>query len=275
MKTACTVLLILAGSVASAVAAAPAWDSSGNSQLSGTTYYFRQVLYVGASGGTVSQAVTLYGNIAFSGTTSGTYTVSGGTLLISGSAAQSFAPTGTYSVSASGYGFMSSPLASLFPSGVNGNVYFLVSGGILVGSETESGYSDMIVAAPYSPSLSLGSLTGTYTISAFFPGGSPATSLGGTYQLSPNGAGSFGNVSITGYSGGGSSVSQNSSGVKYAFSNGAYSITFPTNSNAYFYQGGGITNTAGETLGRCRTQQWWCRRAACHCCCEHAFPAQD
>jgi uncharacterized protein (TIGR03437 family) len=246
MKTARIFLLIFAAA-APAFSAGPTWDSSGNSQLNGT-YYFRQVLYVGGTGGSISQAVTVYGNLNFSGSAVGSYTISGATLVISGSSPQTYAPAaGTYSVSASGYGFMSSPLASVFPTGVaNGNLYFLVSNGILVGSETESGYNDVLIAAPLSTSLSLASFQGAYTISGFFPGGSPATSLGGTYQLNPNGAGSLGNVSISGYSGAGATYSQNSSGVKYAYSNGAYSITFPTNNSAFFYQGGTIGNTNGD-----------------------------
>ena len=56
------------------------------------------------------------------------------------------------SIAASGYGFMSSPLASLFNgSSANGDVvYGLVSNGIFVGSSTENGigYNDLMIAAP-------------------------------------------------------------------------------------------------------------------------------
>ncbi len=244
MKTVRILSLILAASVAPAFAAGPAWDASGNSQVTGT-YYFRQVLYVGATGGTISQAVAFYGNIVFSGTTTGTYSITAGTANVSGSAASSYSTSGTYSVSSSGYGIMTNPLSTLFPSGVNSTLYFLASNGILVGSGTESGYNDMFVAAPFSSSLSLGSLSGSYTISSFFPGGSPATSLGGTYQLNPNGTATLGNVSITGTSGAGATYTQNSSGLKLAFSNGAYTVSFPSNTNAYFYTGG--TGSNGST----------------------------
>lgn len=237
MKIFRSFLLILAASVAPAFATGPAWDTSGNSQLSGT-YYFRQVLYVGASGGTISQAVTFYGNIVFSGSSSGTYTITNGTANLSSSSPTTYSTSGTYSVSLSGYGVMTNPLAVLFPTGANTSLSFLVSNGILVGSSTESGYNDMLIAAPYSSSLSLSSLSGSYTISSFFPGSSPSTSLDATYQLNPNGASSLGTVSISGYTGAGAAISQNSSGVKYAYSNGAYTISFPSNSSAYFYQGG-------------------------------------
>src|ERR1700722_9124471 len=180
MRLARAVLLLFAASVASAFAASPVWDSSGNSQLNGT-YYFRQVLYVEGTGG-ISQAITFYGNIVFNGTSPGTYTTSGGTVIESSNGASTYNTTGTYSVSASGYGFMTSPLAAAFPSGTNTSLYFLVSNGILVGSDTESGFNDMIVAAPLSTSASLSSFSGTYTVASMFPGADA------TFQLNSNGA---------------------------------------------------------------------------------------
>jgi uncharacterized protein (TIGR03437 family) len=237
MRLARAFLLLFSASVALATAASPVWDSSGNGQLNGT-YYFRQVLYVSGSEG-ISSAITFYGNIVFNGTSPGTYTTSGGTVVQPNSGPSTYNTTGTYSVSASGYGFMSSPLAAAFPSGSNTNLYFLVSNGILVGSDTESGFNDVMVAAPYSASTSLSSFSGTYTVASMFPGADA------TFQLNPGG-GSLGTVSMSGYSTAGGAASQVSSGVKYALSNGAYSITFPTNNNAAFYQGGSISNTVGD-----------------------------
>jgi uncharacterized protein (TIGR03437 family) len=231
-------LLILAAAVAPAFAAGPAWDSTGNSQLNGT-YYFRQVLYETNTSGAITTAFSDYGNISFSG--SGTYTVTSGTFVQFGGGVESLTGTaGTYSVSASGFGFMSSPVLS------GANVEFLLSNGILVGSQTENGaiqggfLNDMFVAAPYSTNISLSSFSGLYTVAAMFPGADA------TFQLNPNG-GSLGSVSISGFSPSGSISPQNSSGVKYTFSNGAYSITFPTNNSAPFYQGGSITNTNGDS----------------------------
>jgi hypothetical protein len=238
MRLARKLLILFAASVASAIAASPAWDSSGNSQLNGT-YYFRQVIYE-ASNGLLSAAYSYYGNIVFSGT--GTYSITSGTLIESSGQSGSLTPTGTYSVSASGYGFMSSPVLSGY------NVVFLVSNGILLGSETEAGaalgggayINDLFIAAPLNTSASLSTFSGSYTIASMFPGADA------TFQLNSNGAGSLGTVSMSGYSSAGTAYTQNSSGVKYAYSNGAYSITFPTNNNAAFYQGGSISNTNGD-----------------------------
>lgn len=236
MKTVSKILLIFAA-VLPAFATGPAWDSSGNGLLNGT-YYFRQVIYQSSSGG-LSGAYSYYGNISFNG--SGTYSITSGTFVeytSEGPEVNTAATTtGSYSVSSSGYGFMASPVIS----GVN--IVFLVSDGILVGSETEntSGANDMFVAAPYSTSLSLSSLSGTYTIASMFP------SADATFQLNPSG-GSLGNVSISGYSTSGTVVTQNSSGVKYAYSNGAYSIIFPNNNSANFYSNGTLNNGGTGSL---------------------------
>ena len=180
------------------------------------------------SGGNTSRAISFYGNIAFS---AGTYTLSSGDSLQDSGGGFSVSSTGTYSVSASGYGFLSNPLIA------GGFVRFLVSNKIIVGGDTESGYNDMFIAAPVTSTLANSSFQGAYTISAYTPGGTAATSADFTYQLNPNGAGTLGTVSISGYSGAGSTITQSSSGVKYAFSNGANIISFPTSNSANFYSG--------------------------------------
>jgi uncharacterized protein (TIGR03437 family) len=230
MRFARTLLLFLAAAVGPVLAAAPTWDTSGNGLLNGT-YYFRQVLYVADANGNVSRAFAFYGNIAFSG--SGTYAISNATLIDSASGTQAFNFNGTYSVASSGYGFLSSPLVT------GTQVYFMVSKGIILGSETESGYNDVFIAAPMNPSLNNASFTGSYSMVGFFPGGNPASAADLYYQLNPNGAGSLGTVSISGYFGGtGATVqTQTSPNVPYTFSNGAAIMTFPTSTTAAFYSG--------------------------------------
>ena len=230
MRLVRAVLLVLAATVGPVFAAAPVWDNSGNSQLSGS-YYFRQVFYVTDVNASLSREFAFYGIISFSG--NGTYSVTDGTLVDSTNGIAPFTPTGTYTVSASGYGSLSSPL-------VTGDfVYFLVSNHILVGSETESGYNDLFIAAPYSNSFTNASFQGTYNMSAFFPGSTPDSAADATYQLNPDGAGHLGTVSITGFygAGGTGSIGQSNTNVPYAFSNNAVFITFPTSTTANFYSG--------------------------------------
>ena len=60
--------IIAAGVLTSVPAAAQVWDPTGNSQLNGT-YYFREVLYpIGDQAGDLSDGVSVYGGITFSGT---------------------------------------------------------------------------------------------------------------------------------------------------------------------------------------------------------------
>ena len=223
-------LLLLAA--AARPAAAQTWDTSGNGQLNGT-YYFRQVLYVLADQyGDLSRAIAMYGNIYFSGT--GTYTLScsvmdsnvgGAVTCAQWLAAAGGTTSGTYSISASGYGFLSNPLSP------GDSVYGLVSQqGIFVGSSTESGYNDLFVAAPYSPSATSATFKGPYSIADVdLSAGSAEYALSYMFQVNPNGQSGLGIVSATGYVGwdGSTPITQNMSNVAYNFSNGAFSLAFP------------------------------------------------
>src|ERR1022692_1030334 len=137
-----------------ALAAAPAWDSSGDGLLSGT-YNFRQVMYISDGSGNINQELAYFGNISFDG--KGGYTLSGSNTLNNTSGTLGIPATGTYSVASSGYGFLSDPLAA------GQSVYFLVSKGILIGSATEnpganSSYnSDLFIAAPATPTFNTAS----------------------------------------------------------------------------------------------------------------------
>src|ERR1017187_6388527 len=149
-------------------AQAQTWDTSGTGMLSGT-YYFRQVIYVPVTSGTylgyLSEAVSLYGNISFSGT--GTYTLTSGQWLAFDSANNgqpvTGTTTGTYSISASGYGFISNPYTG-------DSIFGLVSQQkIFVGSSTDNSsgvYNDLFVAAPLaSPLPTAANFSGTYVFS--------------------------------------------------------------------------------------------------------------
>ncbi len=237
-------------------AAAQTWDTSGNSLLSGT-YYFRQVLYVvGDDYGDLSEAVAIYGEISFSGT--GTYTLStncavldayvlaegeaeGAVTCSAWLAAYSLPATGTYSIAASGYGFLSNPLSS------GDYIYGLVSQqGIFVGSttETSNGFNDLFVAAPVSAQTSLATFQGSYWIADMDLSGNlydllegqatgGAYSVGAMFQVNPNGAGSLGSFTLTGYIGGDGSqeITQSYSSYKYTISNSAYNLAIPSSSS--------------------------------------------
>jgi len=203
-------------------AAAQVFDNSGNNLLNGA-YYFREVIY------TSSVDVAVYGSISFNG--AGTYSMSATQYEDDNFAIQSFTTTGNYSISASGYGFLSNPL-------LNSQVYGLVSNGIFVGSSTESGTNDLLIAAPIA-SQNAGTLQGGYTLDYMDPigaitGGAP---FDAQLQMSSNGAGGIGTVSVNAYIASASAYTTPISGVKYSVSNSAFVLSFPTNSSTALVQG--------------------------------------
>jgi uncharacterized protein (TIGR03437 family) len=221
--------------VGPAAAQTPVADTSGNGLLSGT-YYFRDVVYgLSDSSGDIGVAGVTYGNITFSGT--GTWTISSGTELdTQNGELQALNESGTYAIGASGYGYITHPLL-----GSSYKIYGTVSNGIFIGSATENTqYTDFFVSAlESSPVATNSSFQGTYSMAGFFPAGSAAGIEDAYFTLNPNGAGSLGSFSVTGYSVGGGSTAytQNLSNIKYVFSNGGANLEFPnsTSSTAYYF----------------------------------------
>jgi len=207
-------------------AAGQAWDTTGNGQLNGT-YYFREVSYATDQAGDITDGTSAYGNITFSG--SGTYSITLAQVFdVSEGAPEQYSLTGTYSISASGYGFMSSPNTELSGTQIIG----LVSNGIFIGSSTESGFNDFIVAAPTSSSPNF---SGSYSLSYLNfinPEEEPNEAYDALVQMSPNGSGSIGSASVTYYAGDSTApLTVSESGVKYSVSNGAVALSFPNSNN--------------------------------------------
>jgi uncharacterized protein (TIGR03437 family) len=233
-----TVWMIAAGVLTSVPGAAQVWDPTGNSQLNGT-YYFREVLYpIGDQAGDLSDGVSVYGGITFSGT--GTYSItstSGANLYdASQGATAPFTSSGTYSIGAGGFGFINFTNSVL---GISYTIKVLVSNGLLVGSSTDNSYNvnELFLATPIaSPNLTASAFKGSYTLVYFNPvSNSILSAYDALVQLSANGGGGIGSANVTGYvgTGGSSSFAQNISGVTYTFSGGAAVVKFPnSNSNA-------------------------------------------
>jgi len=184
-------LTLIALSIIAWPARAQTWDNSGNSKLNGS-FFFRQVMYrIGDQYGDLSEAAALYGTINFHG--DGSYTISSASLVDSSRGTpQVPAFSGTYAISASGYGFLSSPLAQLLFS-TNDVIYGLVSNGVFVGSSTDNSVAinDLFVAAASSGATS-GTFKGAYSLAYMNAGvgqGDPAEAYDALAQLNPNGAG--------------------------------------------------------------------------------------
>jgi len=239
--------MLLAAAGAMYAQTSAAWDSSGNSMLSGT-YYFRQVYYVlGDTSGDLSEAVTIYGNISFDGNGNYSITTASNAEGLDYSYAEqatlasgAFTASGTYAIAASGYGYITSPY-------VTGDlIYGLVSAnGVFVGSTTDStaGYNDMMVAAPVaSPLPTASSFTGTWTGAVLdMTEGSPEYELSYVFVINPDGKGNLNLATVNGYVGSSTTpYTQTGTGLKYTFSNGAAVATFPANGELmsgqkYFY----------------------------------------
>ncbi len=218
------VAALLLATVASPFAVAQTWDTSGNNLLQGS-YYFREVLWLilDDPAGTLQRAISVYGTISFDG--NGKYSITNTQVMDSDAGVpQSYSTSGTYSVSASGYGFLSSPVSD------GDAVYGLVSNGVFIGSSTEAGFNDLFIAAQVpSPTPGNSFFRGTYSFMGMdFPSGSPPDSRDSQFTLSPDGNGNIGIVRATGYIAGlgTSQVTQNLSGVRYFFSNGAANLSF-------------------------------------------------
>jgi uncharacterized protein (TIGR03437 family) len=215
-------------------AAAQTWDNSGNGLLKGT-YYFREVAWqVGDNSGDLQEAASVYGNITFDGNGNWAITSASGAQVMdsNNSAPQTnFTASGTYSIAASGYGSMSSLISQ------GDSVFGLVSQGIFVASSTENGnYNDLLIAAQLPSTTPVNStFQGAFSMmSVDFPAPYPISSnsvlysRASSFQLNPDGNGGIGTVRLTGYiaGNGNTQTTQNVSGVRYRFSNGAAVVSF-------------------------------------------------
>ncbi len=216
MKTKFTLLVLLAGACAWQ-GSAQTLDSSGDGLLNGQ-YYVREVFYFySVSSVELIETINVQGTISFDG--AGDYSFSGSVLDSAETPTvkvETFTSTGHYLISGSGEGYIGS---LEFPGDqVIGTVS---KGGIFIGSATQTayGYNDLMIAVPYGSSGATNStLNGNYSVAYFdptFPGDA-------MFSMTADGQGNIGNVSVTAYTGSGSSASTESlTGVTYSFANGA------------------------------------------------------
>lgn len=187
------------------------WDISGNSLLSGE-YNFREVRWI-TTNGNLTSAVSRFGTITFNGT--GSYSITGTTN--TGSAYT--VSNATYRMSAGGFGFLDPPSGET----VLGRVYGLVANGVFIGSSTESGVNNLFVAAlknatPVTETTFNQPFTLVYTNLATVSSDQIRDAV---IPISPNGGGSLGTVTATGFAGSSlAEVSQAISGASYSFSGG-------------------------------------------------------
>jgi uncharacterized protein (TIGR03437 family) len=222
---------MLAFGLANAAGQTP--DSSGNALLKGS-FRFRHVavLYVDSNYNPTEIAAT-YGTIVFDG--AGNYTVTATTIdnIATSGVSQPLTVTGTYAIGASGAGYLTNPLNESDPST---NIYGAVSQGVFAGSSVQSQsdattLNDIFVAIPVATAPTNAGFTSPYQTGLLdFPGADSVSIKNALFDLTPDGKGGLGTISLNGHEAnqGGSNVTQSVSGATYNFnSDGSATLTIP------------------------------------------------
>ncbi len=172
----------------------PNWDASGNSQLEGR-YNFRHIAYITSHlGGDMSKKILLHGTINFDG--NGGYTISATQLDTRNeqSLPSRVSYAGTYRIAENGYGYLSNPVVK------NSSIYGSISSGVFIGASTESGFNDLLIATPAPQFGTTPIFHGQYSMVAMdVPSNNHKDISSFTFPLKPNGYGSLGEISITGF----------------------------------------------------------------------------
>jgi len=233
-KLSITILTVLS----LAIAVAQTQDNSGNGLLKGK-FAFRHVAVQNIDANfDPSQITASYGTIAFDG--AGNYTITATSVdnTVSNGSPQSLSVTGTYAIGSNGAGYVSNPL---YPTDNNRYVYGAVSQGVYTGSSTESFgdgaiLNDIFVAIPLGSAPSNASFTSPYQTGVLDFTGAGATAIkNALFELSPNGKGGFGTISLTGQASNQNNptLTQSITGATYNFnSDGSATLAIPVPSGS-------------------------------------------
>src|SRR5215469_2360159 len=175
----------------------PGFDTSGNRLLKGAFRYRQVAILNYDQNGFVTEVQATSGTITFDG--NGNYTISGGSSVdntVSSGAVQSFSATGTYVIGANGAGYLANPL---HPTACSDNIYGAVAQGIFSGSateETKTFLNDILVAIPAGTPTNA-SFNAPYWLGVLdFTAASDNSLKNALFQITPNGSGSLGALSI-------------------------------------------------------------------------------
>lgn len=226
-RLALSALLFAAAAHVVFAADAVAWDSSGDTFLSGT-YNFREVMW-GNKGDL--HRVAIYGTIQFDGV--GGYTLTSSVMdSNSAGSTQSFSTAGAYRIAASGMGFLDDPIRSSAASPTS-TVWGLVSQDIFIGSSTDDGINNLFIATPVLPGASSNpnpndSFKGHYWAAAVnIPSGVVTQARDMLFPLNPDGQGGLGTLSLTGLVGVNTvPITQTVNNATYSMANGVLALSF-------------------------------------------------
>jgi uncharacterized protein (TIGR03437 family) len=222
--------LLFSGAV---IATAQVQDSSQDGLLKGA-YNFRHVavLNVDVNGNPI-EVEAISGTITFDG--GGHYTLSATSVdnTVMSGAPQTLNQTGAYAIGSNGAGYIANPI---FPTDANAFIYGAVAQGVYTGSSTEVGLegvilNDIFIAIPAGTPLKNASFTSAYQTGLLdFTGGGSSAIKNALFQLTPNGKGQFGTISLTGQASDSSesTVAETVAGATYNFnSDGSATVTIP------------------------------------------------
>jgi uncharacterized protein (TIGR03437 family) len=224
-------LLPLAALLGMAVAFGQTQDTSGNGLLHGS-FEFRHVAIPNVDANSNPTEVTAtYGTITFDG--AGNYAVTGTTVdnTVSGGTPQALTVSGTYAIGSNGTGYIANPL---YPTNFNYDIYGAVAQGVYAGSSTESEevgiLNDIFIAIPVGSAPTNASFTTPYQTGLLdFTAAGSAAIKNALFELTPDGQGNFGTITLNGQAANqsASSLQQSIAGATYNFSNGSATLTIP------------------------------------------------
>ena len=197
--------------ISAAASFASAQTLNGNATLQG----IYAVRYLGVQGSPCDCAVSFSGTFTFDG--KGGFQVAGqGTVHNSTDQTLTAQGSGTYTVWSNGIVNMTNPFAAA-SSGTA--LYGGVGQGAIVASSTDTQYLDLFVAIPAATSASNATLSGAYEMASLeFAGGVLANTRNTFSNMTADGKGGFGNVTLggTSTSPNGTPTTQTSTGVTYS-----------------------------------------------------------
>src|SRR3984957_14873177 len=214
-------------------------DSSGNGLLKGTFAFRHVAVQALDTNYNPTEVTATYGIIIFDGL--GDYTVNA--TVVDNTAnpvSQPLNVTGAYAIGSNGTGFIANPL---YPNGSFDLIIGAVSQGVVTGSSTGSYggqyvLNDIFVAIPLGPNLANASFKTAYRTGVLdFAGGDSSAIKNALFELTPNGSGGFGTISLTGQASNqtATNISQSISGATYNFTgDGSASLSVPLPSGVSF-----------------------------------------
>jgi len=223
--------VVVLGVFSLAVAVGQTQDTSGNGMLKGS-FRFRHIAVQAVDQNLDPADITAsYGTITFDG--AGHYTIAGTSLDSGGGAPQALSVNATYAIGSNGSGYVTNPL---YPNDPDAFIYGAVAQGVYTGSSTESQgdqntLNDIFVAIPVGSPPTNAALTSPYQTGLLdFTGGGSAAIKNALFELTPNGKGGFGVITLNGQAADQSAntLTQSITGATYNFnSDGSATLTIP------------------------------------------------